>query len=83
VLVRPEALRLDPDPQGEAWVMGREFLGREWLYQVQLQRPEGELRLRLRLGLASDLPRGTRCSVRLRPEEPALLYPGGVPLRSC
>ncbi len=83
VLVRPESLQLVPDPEGEAWVMGREFLGREWLYQVQLQRPGQELRLRLRLGLASDLPRGTRCTVRLRSEAPALLYPGRLPLRSA
>ena len=36
VLVSPQGLELFADEGGEAWVVGREFLGREWLYQVQL-----------------------------------------------
>ncbi|MFM2081099.1 MAG: hypothetical protein RLZZ219_1781 [Cyanobacteriota bacterium] len=76
VLVSPQGLELFPDDSGEAWVLGREFLGREWLYQVQC----GDLRLRLRLPLAADYPRGQRCRLRLRPGEPARLFPGGLEL---
>ena len=36
VLVSPDGIELQLDPQGEAWLQGREFLGLEWLYQVQL-----------------------------------------------
>ena len=57
-------------------MVGREFLGREWLYQVQC----GDLRLRLRLPLAADYGRGQRCRLRLRPGERARLFPGGLSL---
>ncbi|MEB3234280.1 MAG: ABC transporter ATP-binding protein [Cyanobacteriota bacterium] len=72
LLVNPEALVLIADEQGEGWVLGREFLGREWLYQVQL----GNLRLRLRLPLEQDWPRGQRCRLQHRPGAQGLLYPG-------
>jgi iron(III) transport system ATP-binding protein len=71
LLVSPEALQLLPDAGGEAWVLGREFLGREWLYQVQLS----EQRLRLRLPLDHDWSRGQRCQVQLRSGAKGLLYP--------
>ena len=79
VLLSPQGLELLPDPTAEAWVVGREFLGREWLYQVHC----GALRLRLRLPLSADYSRGERCRLRLRPSEPAQLFPGGVPLRAA
>jgi len=72
LLVSPESLDLVPDAGGEAWVLGREFLGREWLYQVQL----GDQRLRLRLPLDHDWSRGQRCRVQRRPGARGLLYPG-------
>ena len=72
LLVNPEALELQADPDGDAVVLGREFLGREWLYQVQL----GELRLRLRLPLSHDWPRGQRGRLQRLPGASALLYPG-------
>jgi iron(III) transport system ATP-binding protein len=79
VLVSPLGLELFPDESAEAWVLGREFLGREWLYQVQC----GALRLRLRLPLAADYSRGQRCRLRLRPGEPARLFPGGLELSAA
>ena len=79
VLLSPQGLELFPDEAAEAWVVGREFLGREWLYQVQ---SEGQ-RLRLRLPLSADYPRGMRCRLRLRGGEPARLFPGGLPLRAA
>jgi iron(III) transport system ATP-binding protein len=76
VLVSPQSIELLPDPEGPAWVMGREFLGQEWLYQVQ----EGDLQVRLRLPLQADYPRGQRGRLRLRPAEPARLFPAGLEL---
>jgi iron(III) transport system ATP-binding protein len=76
VLLSPQALDLVPDPQGSAWVRSREFLGREWLYQVEA----GDLHLRLRLPLHADYARGQRARVRLVPCEPAHLFPEGMEL---
>ena len=76
VLVSPQGLLLTPDDNAEAWVLGREFLGREWLYQVQC----GQGRLRLRLPLEHDYSRGQRCRLRLRAGEPVRLFPAGVDL---
>ena len=76
VLLSPQGLEFHADAEGEAWVVGREFLGREWLYQLQC----GEQRLRLRLPLASDYSRGQRGRLRLRAGEPARLFPGGLEL---
>ena len=78
LLVLPEALTLEPDSSAEGLVLGREFLGREWLVQVQL----GDQQLRLRLPLAQDWSRGQRCRVRPRPGAEAVLYPQQVPLRA-
>jgi iron(III) transport system ATP-binding protein len=76
VLVSPQGLLLTPDDNAEAWVLGREFLGREWLYQVQW----GQGRLRLRLPLEHDYSRGQRCQLRLRAGEPVRLFPAGLDL---
>jgi len=76
VLVSPQGILLTPDDTAEAWVLGREFLGREWLYQVQC----GQGRLRLRLPLEHDYKRGQRCRVQLRAGEPVRLFPAGVDL---
>ena len=78
VLVSPDALHLEPDPEGSACVMGREFLGREWLYQVQL----GAIKLRLRLPLACNWIRGQRCSVQLKAGATALLFPDRIRLQA-
>jgi len=77
VLVSPHGIELIPDPEADAWVLGREFLGREWLYQVQC----GAGRLRLRLPLSADHARGQRCRLRLRPGEPVRLFPAGIDLQ--
>jgi iron(III) transport system ATP-binding protein len=79
VLVGPQSIQLIPDDSAEAWVLGREFLGREWLYQVQCN----QWRLRLRLPLSDDYSRGQRCRLRLRPGEPGRLFPAGVPVRAA
>ena len=76
VMVTPDALALTPDPDGEAWVLGREYLGREWLYQVQF----GSLRLRLRLPLPCTYSRGDRCRLALLGGAQARLFPQRLPL---
>ena len=79
VLVDAEAIALVPDAQGPCTVLGREFLGHGWLYQVQAL----ERVVRLRLPLAQDYNRGLRCRLQLRPGAAALLYPGPRPLLAC
>jgi iron(III) transport system ATP-binding protein len=79
VLVLPESLEFLPDPDGEARVLGREFLGQDWAYWVQW----GEERLRLRLPLAQCHARGDRGVVRLRARGGGWLFPGGQRLRAC
>jgi len=73
VLIPPEGLTFQPDPEGEAWVQGREFLGHDWAYLVQW----GERRLRLRLPLEVLHSRGQRGHVGLRPDALGWLFPGG------
>lgn len=81
VLLSPTALDLQPDPAGRCQVMGREFLGREWLYQVCLDpTAPSSLLLRLRLPLEREYPLGLRCCLRLRPGQPARLFPSRLPL---
>lgn len=76
VLLDPTALELIADPNGEAWIMGREFLGREWLIQVLLEQASSPpLKLRLRLPLDQDFSHGQRCRVRIRPGQSAMLFP--------
>ena len=79
VLVLPDSLEFQADPEGEAWVLGREFLGQEWAYWVQW---EGQ-RLRLRLPLSRSHGRGERGVVRLRSRGTAWLFPEGRRLRAC
>jgi iron(III) transport system ATP-binding protein len=76
VLVSPEAIDLVPQADGEAWVLGREFLGSAWLYQLHLD----GLTLRLRLPLEQEYGRGQRCRLRLRPGHAAILFPQRLPL---
>jgi iron(III) transport system ATP-binding protein len=76
VMVCPDALTLTPDEEGEAWVLGREYLGSAWLYQVQF----GSLRLRLRLPLERSYARGQRCRLGLQPGAEARLFPQRLPL---
>ncbi|MEB3195159.1 MAG: ABC transporter ATP-binding protein [Cyanobacteriota bacterium] len=73
VLIPPEGLTFVPDPEGEAWVLGREFLGHDWAYLVQW----GERRLRLRLPLEVLHSRGQRGQVGLQPDGLGWLFPGG------
>jgi iron(III) transport system ATP-binding protein len=83
VLIRPHALSFTPDPAGDAWVLGREFLGREWLYQVGCQRGGHDLQLRLRLPLAADYPRGLRGRLGLVAGERARLFPAAIELNAA
>lgn len=76
VMVRPSAIDFLPAEGGEAEVLGREFLGEGWGYQVRL----GHLRLRLRLPLNDRHGLGQRGNLRLRPACPARLFPMGLDL---
>lgn len=78
VLILPECLTFEPDSQGEAWVLGREFLGQDWAYWVEW----GARRLRLRLPLDVVHPRGQRGHVGLQPLASGWLFPGGQRLQA-
>ena len=84
VFLRPTDLRLEAAgggaaPGREARVVGREFLGQEWLYQVQVN----DQRLWVRQPLATVIGRGESCRLGLRPGVEPLLFPGGLPLMAC
>jgi iron(III) transport system ATP-binding protein len=70
-LIRQDDLCLRTDPDGQAHVLSREFLGYEWLYLIELD----GLRLRLRVGLSIDIPAGSRCALSLRADwQPQLIH---------
>ena len=78
LLVDPALIRLQPDPQGEATVMGREFLGQAWQYRVQ----QGPCDLRVNAALALDVSRGTRCRLAFQPGAEVILFPQRIRLRA-
>jgi iron(III) transport system ATP-binding protein len=61
-LVEPEGIDVIPDHQGEACVLGREFLGDLWEYRIRA----GDLLLRAKCPIDQDHPPQTRCRVVLR-----------------
>lgn len=71
LLVDPSAIALVADSQGDACVMGREFLGQAWQYRVQ----QGDCNLRVNCSLEHDHPRGTRCRLAFRSGAEAILFP--------
>ena len=71
VLVAPEAITLLDDTDGEACVVGREFLGHSWLYRVK----SGDRQLRLLRPLDEDYERGQHCRLRLQSGVSVLLHP--------
>ena len=78
LLVDPALIRVHPDPQGDATVMGREFLGQAWQYRVQ----QGSCDLRVNAELALDVPRGTRCRMEFLPGAEVILFPQRIRLRA-
>ena len=71
VLIDPALIDLEPDSAGDACVMGREFLGRSWLYRIQI----GDQQLRLIRPLVEDHQRGLRCRLSLQQNSEVLLHP--------
>jgi iron(III) transport system ATP-binding protein len=71
VLIDPGLIDLEPDAEGDACVMGREFLGRSWLYRIQI----GDQQLRLIRPLGEDHQRGLRCRLSLQQNSEVLLHP--------
>jgi len=72
-MVMSDAIHLDADPEGDGRVVGREFLGKEWLLQVESHGQE----LRVRVPLSSPLVIDQRCRASLVPGATVQLFPGG------
>jgi iron(III) transport system ATP-binding protein len=77
VLVSPNDIELDADDSGAAKVMGREFLGHTWLYQVE----QGNVRLRVRRPMDLPLQIGQHCALRLRPAAVVSTFPADSSLQ--
>lgn len=77
VLVDPSYINLNPDSAGNAQVMGREFLGRKWLYRIRI----GDQQLRLIRPLDEDHQMGMRCRLSLQQGSTVLLHPNCLSLQ--
>lgn len=77
MLVSPDDIEIDADDSGAAKVMGREFLGRTWLYQVE----QGDVRLRVRRPMDLPLQIGQHCGLHLRPTAVLKTFPADSSLQ--
>lgn len=75
VLIRPEAIRLLPQDEGQAEVVERRFFGHDQLLGVRL--PSGRVLYSRCLGLDGLFPLGQRVAVRVRGK--VVAYPAGGP----
>ena len=78
LLVDPAAIALEPEPEAEACVMGREFQGHAWQLRVQT----AEQHLRVTQPLEHDYNRGTRCRLGFRKGAKAMLFPQRISLNA-
>ena len=76
LLVDPTMIRLEPQADAAACVMGREFLGQAWQVRVQLD----DQQLRITLPLVKDHSRGTRCHLCFEPDASVILFPQRIRL---
>ena len=70
-LVEPEGIDVIPDSEGDAYVLGREFLGDFWEYRVKA----GDLLLRAKCPISQDHPPRTRCKIALRDASEVTILP--------
>ena len=75
IMVDDESLIIEEDNQGQAIILGREFLGGYWLFKVQIE----NLILRIRHPLESAFQAGDRCTVTFRSGSQGILFPGSIP----
>jgi iron(III) transport system ATP-binding protein len=73
VLVRPELIELEPDPAGQAQVVGREFRGHDVFYRIRLD----GLELLSHRPSTEAVPLGTRVRVKLH-DRYASVFPDSV-----
>ncbi|MGH2740749.1 MAG: ABC transporter ATP-binding protein [Actinomycetota bacterium] len=71
VMIRPEWVRVEPDPDGQCVVSEVEFYGHDHLVRVDL--PDGSVLRSRAFGLHPELRPGTR--VRVRVDAPPTLFP--------
>ena len=70
-LVEPEGIDVIPDSDGNAYVLGREFLGDLWEYRIKA----GDLLLRSKCPIKQDHQPQTRCKIALRDDAEVTLLP--------
>ena len=73
-LVEPEGIDVIPDSDGNAYVLGREFLGDLWEYRIKA----GDLLLRSKCPITQDHSPQTRCKIALRDAAEVTLLPHKV-----
>ena len=79
VLVEPELIGIVPDPDAEASVLGREFLGDFWEYRIDLS----GLILRARCSLDQNYLPNERCRVALKDGASVTLLPQRINLQGA
>lgn len=76
VLIRPDDLALERDPQGNGRIASRTFRGGDYFYEVTL---DSQLTVRCVCNHVSDFAPGTRVRVRLVPGHPLAWFPTATP----
>ncbi|BEV35699.1 ABC transporter ATP-binding protein [Synechococcus sp. M16CYN] len=71
LLVDPTAISLQPQPDAEACVVGREFYGHGWQFRVRINHQQ----LRVTQPLEHDYNQGMRCRLGFRKSASAILFP--------
>lgn len=77
VLIRPDDLALDLDPQGNGRIASRTFRGGDYFYEVTL---DSQLTVRCVCNHVSDFAPGTRVRVRLVPGHALAWFPTVTPV---
>ncbi len=75
LMIDEYSLTIKEDMQGHAVIQGREFLGSDWLFKVNLN---GQI-LRVRQPIDFSLKPGDHCSLSFLPNSKGILFPGSIP----
>ena len=71
LLISPDQLRIFPSPNDESKVIGKEFTGSSWLYQIE----SANIKLQISMPLEKEYSYGTSCKIRLIKDSEVILFP--------